>query len=86
MSQPTLDLTPLGTNTTNRTMSLIDSIPVEKMSEPTTLTQAKEFQEQNGKAPVPGDPDPDPSLSDLSSKKKKRDNKKKHNKKKGYDS
>ena len=37
------------------------------------LTKPKEFPEQNGKAHVPDDPDPYPSLSDSSSKKKKCD-------------
>ena len=40
MSRPTLDSTPLGTNTNNGTTSLIASIPVgEKTPEPTPLTQ-----------------------------------------------
>ena len=65
MSQPTLDSTPLGKITTNRTMSHIESILVgTKTPEPTPLTQRKEFTEQNGKLHVPGEPYPDPSLSD----------------------
>ena len=60
MSQPTLDSTPLGTNTTNGTTSPIDSIPVKKTPEPTPLTRPTELSEQNGKAHVPGEPYPDP--------------------------
>ena len=70
MSRPTFDSTPLGTNTTNGTTSPIDSIPVgTKTPEPTQLILPIEFPEQNGKAHVSGDPDPDPSLPDSSSKK-----------------
>ena len=62
---------------TNGTTSPIDSIPVgTKTSESKPLTSPTDFPEQNGKARVPGDPDPDPSSSDSSP------NKKKHNKKK----
>ena len=65
MSKPTLYSTPLGTNTTNRTTSPIDSIPVgTKTPEPTPLTRTTEFPEQNGKAHVSGDSAPDPSLLD----------------------
>ena len=65
MSRPTLDLTPLGTNMTNGTTPQIDSITVgTKTPEPTAMTQPTEFPEQNVKAHVPGDPDPDLSLSD----------------------
>ena len=70
MSRPTLDLTPLGMNTTNITTSPIDLIPVgPKTPDPTPLTQPTKLIEQNGKAHVPGDPDPYPSFSDSSSKK-----------------
>ena len=63
MSRPLLDSIPLGTNMTNKETSPIDSITVEtKTSEPTQLTQTKDFPEQNGKEHVLGDPDPDPSL------------------------
>ena len=69
MSRTTLDSAPLGTNTTNRTTSSIESIPVRtKTPEPTPLKLPEELPEQNGKAHVPGDPDPDPSSSDSSSK------------------
>ena len=101
MSQPNLNSTPLGTNKNNKTTSPIDSIPViTKMPEPTPLTRRTELSEQNGKAHVPGDPDPEKSLSELSSKKsnssndsksnkskkKKRDKKKKRQEYKKYDS
>ena len=77
MSQPPLYLTPLGINTTNRTTSPSDSIPDRtKSPEPTPLTlitdspaPPTDFPEQNGKADVPGDPDPEPSLSNALSKK-----------------
>ena len=64
MSRPTLDSTPIGTDTTNGTTSPIDSIPVgTKMPEPMPMTRPTEFPEQNGKAHVLGDPDPYPSSS-----------------------
>ena len=70
MSRPTLGLTPLGMNTTNRTTSPIDSVPVgTENTEPTPLTRPIELPEQNGKSHVPGDPDPEPSLLDSLSKK-----------------
>ena len=70
MSRPTLDSTPLGTNTANETTSPIDSIPVGiKMPESTPLTQPTKLTEQNGKSHVPGDPELDPSSSDSSPKK-----------------
>ena len=69
MNRSLLDLTHLGTNTANGTTSHIDSIQLgKKTPEPTPLTQPTELPEQNGKAHVPGEPDPDPSLSDSSSK------------------
>ena len=50
-------------------MSPIDSILFRtKIPEPTPLTRPTEFPEQNEKAHVPGDPDPDPSFSDSSKK------------------
>ena len=70
MSQPPLELTPLGTNTSNGTTSPIDLILVEKKSpEPTILTLPMYLPEKNRKAHVPGDPDPDQSSSDSSSNK-----------------
>ena len=70
MSQPPLDLTPLGNKTTNGTTSPIDLIPVgTKTPEPTPPTLPNYFPEQNGKLHVSGDLDPDPSLSDSSSNK-----------------
>ena len=69
MSRPPLDLTPIGTNTTNRTMSPIESIPVRtKTPDPTPLTRPTKFPDQNGKENVPGEPDTDPSSSESSSK------------------
>ena len=86
MSQTTVDSTPIGTNTTNATMSPIESVPVRtKTTELTTLKRPTESPEQNGKAHVPHDPEPYPSLSDASSKKKKRNNKKKRRKHKKDD-
>ena len=47
MSLPTLELTPIGVNTTNGTTSPIDSIPVgPKTPEPTPLTLPTEFPEK----------------------------------------
>ena len=101
MSRPTLDSTPLGTNTTNGKTSPIDLITVgTKMPEPMPLTRTTELTKQYGKAHVTGDPDPYPSSSDSSSKKynssndknsskskkKKRDKKKKRRKYKKDDS
>ena len=58
MSRPPLDSAPLGTNITNRTMSLIESITfVTKTPEPTSLDLT---------TVLSGDPYLDPSLSDLS--------------------
>ena len=68
MSRLTLDSTLIGLKTTNETTSPIESIPVgTKTPEPTLLTQTMEFPDQNGKAHVPDDPDPYPSLSYSSS-------------------
>ena len=75
MSRPPLDSTPFGTNTTNGTTSLIESIPVEtRITEPTpqklqtdSPKLPMDLPNQNGKAHVPGNLDPDPS-SDSSSK------------------
>ena len=77
MSQPPLDSTPFGKNTTNRTTSPIDSIPVRtKTLYPKPLTRPTDspilptdLPFNNGKLHVPGDPGPDQSLSDSSSKK-----------------
>ena len=44
------------------------------------MTRPTGFPEENWKEHVPDDPYPDPSFSDLSSKKKKHDSKKKHSK------
>ena len=46
------------------------------ISDPEPLTHPTEFLDENGKGHVLDNPDPDPLLSDLSSKKKTRDNKK----------
>ena len=72
MSRPPLDSTPLGTNTTSGTTPRSDSIPVgAKFPKPTALTLTTDspelptdLLEENGKSNVPGDSDPDPSLSD----------------------
>ena len=76
MSRPALDSTPFGTNTTNRTMSPIDLVPVgTKTPEPMPRTRPTDFPklptdlpEKNIIVCVPGDPDPDPSSSDSSLK------------------
>ena len=87
MSQPTLDSTPIVKNTTNRTTSLMDSIKVgTKTPDPMPLTKPTEFPEKNGRAHVPNDPDPDPSLSDSSLKKNKCDKKKNRRKHRKDDS
>ena len=75
MSQPTLESTPFGMNTTNRTTPPIEWITVEKqMPYPTPLTRPNDFptqqtdsSEQKRKAHVTADPEPDPSLSESSS-------------------
>ena len=65
MSQPTLDSTTNGTNTTNIKKSPIDLIPVRtKTPEPMPLTQQTELPEKIGKTHIPDDPDLDPPLSD----------------------
>ena len=66
MSRPPLDLTCLDSNMTNGTTSPINSIAVgTKTPEPTPLTPQTDVSEENEKAHVPRDPDPDPSSSDL---------------------
>ena len=75
-SRPLLDLTPFVTNTTNVTTSPNDSTPVRTnkpeltpRTRPTDLpTLPRYSSEKKGKARVPGDLDPNPSLSDSSSK------------------
>ena len=55
MSRPTLDLTPIGKNTTNETISPIDLIPVgTKMPEPTPLTRPTELPEKTEKRTYQG--------------------------------
>ena len=67
MIRPPLESTPLGMNTTIGTTSPIDFIPVRtKTPEPMPLTPPTDFPEQNIKAHVQVDPEPDPSLSDSS--------------------
>ena len=75
-SQPLLGSTPLGTNMNNGTTSPSDPIPVKKQPKPMPLTLPRDspplptdFTDQNGKSHVPGNPDPDPSLSYSSSEK-----------------
>ena len=80
-SRPPLELIHLGTNTTNGTTSPSDSIPVgTKLPKPISPSLPTD---------LPGDPDPDPSLSDSSKKynlsndtNSSKSNKKKRNKKK----
>ena len=61
MSRTPLYSTPLGTNTTNRTTSPSDLIPVgTKSPDPTSPALPTD---------LPREPEPDPSLSDSSSKK-----------------
>ena len=56
---------------TNRTTSPIDSILVgTKSLDPLKMTQPTGFPEKTGKGHVPEDTDPDPSLSELSLKKR----------------
>ena len=87
MSQPTLESTHIGTNTTNGKKSPIELIPVgTKTPDPTPLKRSTEFPEKNGKVHVPDDPYLDPSFSDSSSKKKKCDKNKKRRKHKKDDS
>ena len=66
MSPPPLDLTPIGMNTINVTTLPIDLIPVKKNARAYATDTTNMFSEENGKAHVPGDPDPDPSSSDSS--------------------
>ena len=55
MIPPILASTPLGTNTTKRKMSPIDSIPVEKKTPDTTpMTQPTELSEKSGKCTYQG--------------------------------
>ena len=68
MSQPPLESTPIGTNTTNGKTSPSDSIPVRKKSpKPMLLTLPMNspalpmhLEEKNRKGNIPGDLDPDP--------------------------
>ena len=67
MSRSPLDSNLLGKNTTNITMSIIESITVgTRTQDPISLIQPTEFPEQNGKAHIPGEPDPDLSSQDSS--------------------
>ena len=80
MSQPPLDSTTIDTNTTDRTMSQIELIPIKKTPEITPQTQPTESStrltelskrptdssKRKGKLHVPADPDSEPSLSELS--------------------
>ena len=77
MSQPHLDSNHFGTKITNGTTSPIDSIPDGTktpdpipLTRPTYLsTRPTDSSDQKGKSQVPGDPEPDPSLSDPPSNK-----------------
>ena len=72
MSQPPLDSTDFGKNTTNGKTSPIESIPVgTKIPDPMPLTrptespiQLTDSSKRKVKAHVPADPESDPSLSD----------------------
>ena len=68
MSQPPLDSTPIGANTTNVTTSQLELTPIgTKTPEPAPLTQPMESSKRKVKAHVPEDPESDPSSSDSSS-------------------
>ena len=98
MSQPPLDSTPLGRNTTNGTTSPSDSIPVEtKLPKPTPLTLTTDSPALPTDLPVDRYPDPSSSYSSNNynllndtnsskSNKKKRDKKEKCRKDKKDDS
>ena len=62
MSQPPLDSTPLGINTTNRTTSPSDSVPVRKTF-PKAKPLTSPMDSPSLPTGLPGGPDPDPSLS-----------------------
>ena len=69
MSQPPLESTPIGTNTTNRTTSKLESIPIgTKNPDPTQHTQPTESSMRQGKAHVPEKLESDPSSPDSSSR------------------
>ena len=64
-SRTPLDSTPIGTNTTNGTMSNLDSIPIgTKTPEPMPRTRLTELSKRKGKEHVTAYLKPDPSLSD----------------------
>ena len=68
MSQPSLDSTTIGTNTTNITTSQLDSNHIGTRTQyPTPLTRPMDSSKRKGKLHVPEDPESDPSLSDSSS-------------------
>ena len=63
-----MDLTPIGTKTTNTKISHLELTPVgTKTPDPNTLTLPTELSKQNGKEHVPEDLESDPSLLDSSS-------------------
>ena len=71
MSQPPLDLTPIGTNTTNEKISHLDSTPIGKKKpypKPVTwTTELPKHKGKPGKEYVLEEPDSDLLSSDLSS-------------------
>ena len=70
MSRPHLDLTPVGTNTSNAKISPLDSTPVgSKTPDPKTLTlpmESPKLKEKLQKEYTPEDPESYPILSDSS--------------------
>ena len=58
----------------------MENIPLTRPTDFETLTRPTKFSKENEKEHVPDDPDPEPALSDSSSKKNKRYNKKKRRK------
>ena len=73
MSQPNLDSTPIGTNTTNSNISHLGSTTVgTNTPDPKVLTLPTELSKRKEKAQkeyVPEDPESDPSSSESSSRK-----------------
>ena len=65
MGRPPLELTRIGTDTTNEKRSHLESTPVgTKMPDPKPLTRPTESLKRNGKEHVPEDLESDPSPSD----------------------
>ena len=84
-SQPPLESTPIGKNTTNVTMSHLDLTPIgTKTPDPKPLTQPTDSSKRKEKAHVPEDPDTYPSLSDSSSSESDSSDDRKYRKSKSY--